>query len=316
MISGGVSVDNQTRFKTAAAFRTAVDTYLRTQATSLGPPTTVSNLRRRFLQERFLARVFADAGENWALKGGVSMLVRVPPRARYSQDVDLVHLPANPDQAANELARIGQSSLDDYLRFQVGARQQLSIEDALRIKVQAYVGTALWDTFPVDVSCELHYVGDLEHHNHKPVLPADKLELPLPQFVLYPGVDQVADKIAAMYERHGDAGQYASNRWRDLADLVLLVDEVELKADRLTQALTIRVQQARSPVTLPPAMRPPGLEWEPGYPKFAAAETLIPERYHDLGEALRFVGECLDPILSGRLTTGRWNPRDRRWDNA
>jgi hypothetical protein len=58
--------------------------------------------------------------------------------------------------------------------------------------------------------------------------------------------------------------------------LALLVEELDLEADQLTQALTIRAQRARSPVTLPRAMRPPGLERETGYPKFAAAETLIP----------------------------------------
>ena len=305
-----MNVPDLTKFKTAAAFRMAVETHLRAQATLLGPKATVNNLRRRFLQERFLARVFTTADATWALKGGVGMLVRVPHLARYSRDIDLVHLPANPDQAAEELARIGQLDLGDFLRFQAGPRQRLSTDDALRITVDAYAGTALWDKFPVDVSCELHYVGELERHNHKPVLPTDKLELPLPEFVLYPAVDQIADKVAAMYERHGES---ASNRWRDLADLVLLVGLEDLEADRLTQALPTRAERARNPVTLPETMRSPASEWETGYPKYAAHETLIPAQYHDLDEALRYVGECLDPILSGRVTTGRWNPYDRRW---
>lgn len=222
--------------------------------------------------------------------------------------------PPTPTRAAAALARIGLLDLGDFLRFQIRAIQPVSTDDALRITVDAYVGISLWDTFPVDISCELHCVGELEHREHTPVLPANKLGLLLPEFVLYPTVDQVADKVAAMYERHGDGGQSASNRWRDLADLVLLVDLEDLHAERLAQALTVRVERARSPVTLPPAMLSPGPEWETGYPKFAAAETLIPERYHDLREALQFVGECLDPILRGSVTTGRWNPSARRWD--
>lgn len=113
-----------------------------------------------------------------------------------------------------------------------------------------------------------------------------------------------------MYERHG---QSASNRWRDLADLVLLVDLEGLDAARLAQAFTIRVERARSPVHLPASMRSPGPEWDAGYPRYAAAETLIPEKYHDLAQALQYVGECIDPILSGAVTTGRWIPGTRRW---
>lgn len=161
--------------------------------------------------------------------------------------------------------------------------------------------------------CELHHIGELEHRSHTPVLPVDRLGLPLPEFVLYPGVDQVADKVAAMYERHGDDRQTASNRWRDLADLVLLVDVEPLDAASLAEALTVRVARARNPVRLPTEMCSPGPEWATGYPAFAARETLVPERYHDLHEALRYVGECLNPVLDRSLAAGQWNPRARRW---
>ena len=301
------------RFRSAAGFRQAVDDRLKTLAKDLGSPTTLGLLRRRFLHERFLARVFSGPDEHWALKGGVGMLVRVPPLARYSRDIDLQHLSANVDEAVAELREIARLDLGDFLRFQVGEPQRVSTDEGFRIKIEALVGVTTWDTFPVDVSCELHYVGELEHRNHAPVLPADKLNLPLPEFVLYPGADQVADKVAAMYERHGADQQAASNRWRDLADLVLLIEVEPLDAATLRQALLARVAQARNPVRLPDEMRTPGPEWERGYPTFAAKETLIPERYHDLRTALRCVGECLDPILGGTLTTGRWSPSDRRW---
>jgi hypothetical protein len=143
------------------------------------------------------------------------------------------------------------------------------------------------------------------------VIPPEKLGLALPEFVLYPLADQVADKVSAMYERHGEA---ASNRWRDLADLVLLVSENdELDAAQLSAALTVRQRVARSPLTLPAAMGIPGPEWKAGYPAFARRETLIDERYHDLDAALRFVGECLDPVLSREIVTGLWDSGRRRW---
>jgi hypothetical protein len=258
-----------------------------------------------------LARVFADPEAPWVLKGGVSMLVRIPPRARYSKDIDLVHLPADPQMAAHDLARMVQIDTGDLLRFQIVRSTPLSTDAALRVTVEAYTGTTKWDEFPIDVSCERHYVGELEHRHHVPVLPPEKLGLTLPEFVLYPVVDQIADKVAAMYERHGDS---ASNRWRDLADLVLLVtDGGGFDAADLTRALAIRQQVARSPLTLPREMRVPGTEWRTGYPSFAAKETFIPARFHRLDEALQLVGECLNPVLSGQIDTGRWVPARLSW---
>jgi hypothetical protein len=299
------------RFKNASALRASIDAQLRARQKELGPPTTLALLRRRFLQERFLARVFADPESPWVLKGGVSMLVRIPPLARYSRDVDLVHLPADPRTAAADLARLVAVDLGDFLRFQIARSRPLGTEAALQVLVEVYAGTGKWDEFPVDVSCELHYIGVLEHRRHSSVLPFEKTGLTLPEFVLYPVVDQVADKVAAMYERHGES---ASNRWRDLADLVLLVTESGgLAAADLAKALAVRQEVARSPLTLPAKVRSPGPEWEKGYPPFAARETLIPVQFHDLGEALRLVGGCLDPVLNRSVSTGVWEPLRQRW---
>ena len=74
----GTAMSDHLRFRSAAGFRQAVDDRLKTLAKDLGSPTTLGLLRRRFLHERFLARVFSGPDEHWALKGGVGMLVRVP----------------------------------------------------------------------------------------------------------------------------------------------------------------------------------------------------------------------------------------------
>ncbi|MFI5844461.1 nucleotidyl transferase AbiEii/AbiGii toxin family protein [Catenuloplanes sp. NPDC051500] len=210
-----------------------------------------------------------------------------------------------------DLTQTISAAVGDPLRFQIVRTTPLSTDAALRALVEVYAGTGKWDEFPIDVSCEIHFVGPLEHRVHTPVLPPEKLGLSLPEFVLYLLVDQVADKVSAMYERHRGA---ASNRWRDLADLVLLVAcDDDLDAAGLVAALEVRARVARSPMTLPTAMRAPAPEWRTGYPAFAAKETLIDRRYHDLDEAIRFVGECLDPVLSGQVEGGRWSPTLRSW---
>ena len=93
----------------------------------------------------------------------------------------------------------------------------------------------------------------------------------LPVFRLYPLADQIADKAAAMYEKHGGTGA-PSNRYRDLADLILLISVEEIDAALLIAALRSREQHARNPVALPAALHAPGPGWSDGYPLEARRE--------------------------------------------
>jgi len=65
-------------------------------------------LLRRFVFDRFLARVFHDPNSPWVLKGGTAVLARVHD-ARTTKDVDLFHQLNNLD-AALEALRIGTPS--------------------------------------------------------------------------------------------------------------------------------------------------------------------------------------------------------------
>jgi hypothetical protein len=263
-------------------------------------------LRREFLYQRFLARVFQD-GSPWVLKGGIGLLTRLP-GARHSRDIDLMHLTATPAIAEAELRAIGRQNLNDHLRFEVVRSVVLSVEDALRVKTEVYTGAAKWDAFDIDVSCERHFVDSVE-----PVQPSPILELagvpPLPQFQLYPLVDQIGDKVAAMYETHAGV---PSNRYRDLVDLTLLTGIAELDAALLLAALRSRAKHARSPMTLPSVMRSPGAGWADGYPA-EAARARIDNHLRRLKPALAYVGACLNPILNGTRMHGVWLPDIRAW---
>jgi hypothetical protein len=300
-------VAHDSRYKTPAAFRSAVDTKLRTSARQTRRP--FSELRREFLYQRFLARVFAQDDSPWVLKGGVGLLIRLP-GARHSRDIDLMHLDANPAVAEAELREIGQRDLGDHLRFEIVRSVPLSVPDALKLKMVAYTGVTIWDSFDIDVSCERHFVAELQSIQPKPILDMDGVPA-LPPFRLYPLPDQIADKIAAMYEKHGD-GSVPSNRYRDLVDLALLIKSEEFDADALVNALQSRQQHARNPVVLPTAMKVPGAGWAEGYLAEASRSSLITD-LHGLDGALTYVGACLNPVLDGSVTSGRWNPVDQTW---
>jgi hypothetical protein len=263
-------------------------------------------LRREFLYQRFLARVFQEKSL-WVLKGGIGLLTRLP-GARHSRDIDLLHLTAEPAVAEAELRVIGRRDFGDHLRFEIVRSVPLSVEDALRLKTEAYTGTTKWESFDIDVSSERHFVAKVESVQPTPILEIGGVPK-LPAFQLYPLMDQIADKVSAMYETHGGA---PSNRYRDLVDLALLVGVEEMDAALLLAALRSREMNVRNPVTLPLAMLSPGAGWVDGYPAQARFSSLK-SNLHQLDAALTYVGACLNPVLNGTISSGRWSPHTLNW---
>ena len=292
-------------YRTPAAFRSAVDTKLKAQARRDGR--LFAELRREFLYQRFLARVFHEESL-WVLKGGIGLLTRLP-GARHSRDIDLMHLTATPAAAEAEIRAIGRRDLGDHLRFEIVRSVTLSVQDALRLKAEAYTGATKWESFDIDVSCERHFVAALEAVQPRPILDVDGVPA-LPAFRLYPLVDQIADKVAAMYETHGHGEP--SNRYRDLVDLALLISAEELDAALLRAALRSREKNARNRLALPTSMQSPGAGWSDGYPA-EAGRTSLRKELHRLDAAVAHVGACLNPILDGSLADGRWNPQALAW---
>lgn len=95
-------------YRTPNAFWSAVDAKLKAQARRDGCP--FAELRREFLYQRFLARIFHQESL-WVLKGGIGLLTRLP-GARHSRDIDLMHLTATPADAEAEVRAIGRRRHD------------------------------------------------------------------------------------------------------------------------------------------------------------------------------------------------------------
>jgi len=123
-----------------------------------------------------------------------------------------------------------------------------------------------------------------------------------------PLVDHVADKVAAIIERHGE-GDRASTRVKDLVDLVAIVTETSVDAE--LQRTALESEAKRRGISLPGNFDVPDrLLWQTGYAS-EAGRSLLPVA-HTLDEALGIVRPYLDPILD-RTATGRWHPKALRW---
>ena len=150
-------------------------------------------------------------------------------------------------------------------------------------------------------------IAQLDRVRPEPVIDLADAQ-PLPEFVLYPLPDQIADKVCAMYGRYG-ATNMPSTRYRDLVDLVLITTTSELDAVLTIQAL--QGETVRRGCTLPPQITNPGPGWEASYPPIARESNLATE-LHALDAALEAAGICLNPVLAS-TATGTWNPSTKRW---
>jgi len=129
---------------------------------------------------------------------------------------------------------------------------------------------------------------------------------------LYPLPDQIADKVAAMVERHGPRDR-ASTRYRDLVDLVdlvLIVRSCEVDA-ALTRA-ALSAQAHRRELTLPLTLSAPSPAWVPGYRK-AVGDATLPADLRSLEAALAAAGRCVNALLDGTVTRGTWDPTEQHW---
>jgi hypothetical protein len=278
------------------------------------PEFTVSNLQRQFVYDRFLARVFTDSGEDWVLKGGSALLVRVR-SARHSQDLDLFRRSGTVGSAAAELDAAARTDLADHFRFEVRLREtrlerpgQPGTELAL-LHVDAYVGVKRVVQFTVDVVVGSIVTAPVERMVPKPVI--DIAGLTSPSYLLYPMADHIADKVCATFEVHPPDGK-PSSRDRDLVDLVVIARTQTVHASELRTAIEAERLNRNLPEIVG-YVTPPG--WRTTYARLAR-DVVQCRDHRSYDRALGLVRTFLDPVLQQTVTTGRWDPRVQAWSSG
>ncbi|WP_040839834.1 nucleotidyl transferase AbiEii/AbiGii toxin family protein [Nocardia brevicatena] len=257
-----------------------------------------------------LAKIFSDPTVSWILKGGTGLLVRLP-GARHSRDLDLLHPETDVEQAFQELRGLVETA-GPRDRFTFSLDVKTRREDVWQLRAVPYLGANALQHFPIDLTAGRQLIGEIDRVSPRQVIEIPDLDPP-PPFSCYPLADQIADKLAAMYEFHGPE-QAPSTRWRDLADLLLIISNFGFDA-ALTCAALDKQRECRDALDLPTAIYPPGPRWVTEYPKLAA-NTVLATELCQLDAALSYLGRCVDPLLDGTRTAGWWNPEARCWDTV
>lgn len=288
------------KYKSAAAFRHALEDRLRRQAVASATP--LARLRKMVAFERFLARLVSAQPDVWVLKGGLALQLRLREHARTTQDMDLLFRQPSPHGEIHAaLVSAALRDLKDWFSFEVARPAR---DDYLRFPVQSLLDGRLFETFHIDVG-----VGD-------PLIePPDTLTAPsLLEFAgiastpipAYPLSQQIAEKVHALTRRYASG---SSSRVRDWMDILLMAQWQGLHAEKLVQALQATFV-VRGTHSIPTQMPSPPTSWSRPFRRLSEQTGL---EYASLEDADRAMRRFLDPVLSGQAA-GQWNPIRWQWE--
>jgi len=261
--------DEAKSYKTAGAFRTALENRLQTRARETG--TDLQRLRRQVAFDRFLARMFSSgpkATYPWVLKGGYAMELRTH-SARTTKDIDLTlhdgtRLSKDPAERGEQIRAMLQEAaairLDDYFEFLVAeAREELdgAPEGGSRYPVEARMDGREFARFHVDIG-----IGDEVLEPLDIVTGEDWLAfggIKAPSFPIISGEQQFAEKLHAYTLPRGER---INTRTKDLIDMVLLILGEKLDKRKVSEAVRATFAR-RATHEFPRELAEPPKEWEP-----------------------------------------------------
>lgn len=290
-------------YDSPTAFRRALTDRLKTIAET--SRWALPELQRQFAYDRLLERLYL-LDQDWIVKGATALLARNF-AVRATIDID-VYRNSTYEDSERELRTALAQDIGDWFRFEAKpARNVSGSTKGARIPIHAYIGTTPWAQFHVDlVGAEVTMTGVPDA-----VPPLARVAMPDVEqhgYRAYPLVDHVADKVAATFQRYGEA-EAPSTRYKDLIDLVAITTQASVDAQAQKAALASEAQ--RRHIALPPRFDVPDPDlWKRGYAG-EIRRSLLPIA-PTLDDALTIVKSFLDPLLDGSAS-GHWNPKTLTW---
>jgi predicted nucleotidyltransferase component of viral defense system len=265
------------KYRTATAFRMAIEERLQALARERGVP--LQTLRLKYVIERLLARLFAEPTRDWLLKGGFAMELRYRPRARTTKDVDLSagatvtggDWVALSERLHAQLQDAAEPDLGDFLQFRIGTGLRELAGAPLggaRYLCEALLAGKVYARFHVDVGVGDAVTGEPERLQGEDLLafagipPAAVLAISRPQ--------QFAEKIHAYTFPWADR---TNTRTKDLVDLVLFIETGLDDVARIAAALEATFS-TRNTHAIPPSLSPPPEAWRGDFATLATEARL------------------------------------------
>lgn len=237
-----------------------------------GQRTDPQRLHRLVSFDRFLVRLNQDQRVSLLLKGGYAVELRLPGRARSTEDIDL--LVADPSKLAaidpdrtqairDVLQDAAERDLKDFFAFRIKAPQAL--EGSIRFKVEALINNDIFCTFRIDVSVGDPVVGTPQLLTSQEWLAFAQLAgVSAASIPALSAEQQFAEKVHALtVPRFGP-----NSRVQDLIDLVLLIESGVLDQLHVVEAVR-RIFRSRGTHRRPRTLSAPDPAWSARYEKLA-----------------------------------------------
>jgi predicted nucleotidyltransferase component of viral defense system len=186
------------KYASAQSFRQALNDRLASLARAQG--TERSRLQRWVAFERFLGRVYQQAGERLILKGGYALEQRLGGRARATLDLDFAAVLLSRAELLETLQKAAELDLGDFFRYTVAAARPPELvgrpEGGLRFRVEAHLDrTQPFATFVLDVGMGDVRINPTEYLESSVDL--SFAELPPVRFPVIPLLEHFAEKLHA-----------------------------------------------------------------------------------------------------------------------
>ncbi len=271
-------------YATSEAFRRALEDRLNNMARERG--LDLARLRRMVAFERLLARLFKSEPAPWVLKGGYALEVRFRRTARSTRDIDMSLPELRPpfggeeiasDKVLAELTRAAAADLGDWFLFQIGtqsAELDARPHGGFRFPVTSRLAEREFTTFHLDVALGDAVVSEPEWVNGHDLL--SFAGIAPAKIALLPREQHFAEKIHA-YTLRGDG---SNSRVRDLADLVILINEGPPDPEQAVRAIRATFDR-RKTHPVPSAPSAPPEAWSQPYREIAAEISLTPNEAED-----------------------------------
>jgi len=280
------------RYATAAAFKQAVETRLRSSSSS---GTDFARRRQLLVFDRLLARLTREFGDSVMLKGGLVVELRVE-RARTTKDIDL-RLVGPPRELLERLRHAAQLELGDFMVFTVAAHAEHPeitnegmVYEGQRYRVDcSLAGKPYGQPFGLDVAFADPIFGEPDI-----VVTGDLLAFAgiAPATVrLYPLETHIAEKLHA----YTMPGTSPNSRVKDLPDIALLAGVRDIEANSLRLALE-QTFTSRKTQPLPAFFPPPPPAWAAPYARMVGEDEL---KWPNLATVTGAVEAFLNPVLDG-----------------
>ncbi len=291
------------KYKNARDFRKALESRLRNLNQKTGIPHT--RLRKMIAFDRFLARLIQYQPDNWVLKGGFALQLRLGNRARTTKDIDLLAM--NDIEILPSIREAGYLELGDWFTFEIIQSTEPIREntEARRYKIESRLDGRIFENFHLDVGVGDPIIGKVELLTTPDLLSfAEVKRVHMP---CYPIPQQIAEKLHA-YTRPHKSG--ISSRVKDFVDILLLAGLGEIKKSELQLGVQATFDNAETH-SLPANLPPPPKRWAQSYKEMI--RTLDLDEI-SLEEAYIALQNFLNPVLLVETEDAIWNPSEWRWE--